>query len=121
MRSDRSPRKMQWLPAMALIVLCSILGTPPAMADDPNDFQLRTLLINHKDVVTDANRTTNPCSDSVPVLQAWSFGRLMKEIAAVKDDDTAAEFIKSWLSKFKTTQQVNGEEVVARNIDKIWN
>lgn len=95
-------------------------GTPPTVSE----FQSRSLLIMHSDVITDPDRTNNPCDAKASTLKAWGFGALMKGIAGTQDDRTAVAFIRTWLDQFtRTDLQVNGQHVQPRDISvllKTW-
>jgi hypothetical protein len=90
----------------------------PPVYSKLSDFEKRTLLIMDPHVVADPGRTTSPCTQPAS-LQAWSFGRLMKEVVA--DDAAAVDFIKNWLGHFIEDQHFNGQTVAARDIQKVLN
>jgi hypothetical protein len=82
-----------------------------AAAVDP----ARTLAITDLSVVEDPARTFNPCSGAGTPLGAWTFGRLMTDMAnqPVTGIDPA-DLTLQWLNTWKVNQVINGEVVPAR-------
>jgi hypothetical protein len=121
------PKRCSWVSLLLLVVSSgfgAVLAAPAALAQEvlPSslpDFQQRALLIMDANVISDPVRTTNPCKQPSQ-LNVWSFGALMKKIAGTSDDAVARDFIKNWLKQLRTDQQINGQPVGARDIDKVW-
>jgi hypothetical protein len=66
------------------------------------------LMITNLGVVNDAVRTQWSGSLADPADGAWSFGRLMSEMAGAHD---SASFVRSWLSQFQHPLTINQETV----------
>jgi hypothetical protein len=77
-----------------------------------------SLLINNVNVVTpagDPTRTWDPCSNTGTQLGAFTFGRLMTEMANQPlTGITPAAFTMQWLQKWQVNQNVNTFNVPAR-------
>ena len=77
-----------------------------------------SLLINNVNVVTPAGnptRTWNPCTNTGTQLGAFTFGRLMTEMANQPlTGITPAAFTMQWLQKWQVNQTVNTFNVPAR-------
>jgi hypothetical protein len=71
----------------------------------------RELLINALNVVEDPVRTNWTGSLSNPSDGAWTFGRLMTNMAGAQDPST---FVENWLNIWSTTQVVNSFAANAR-------
>lgn len=74
-----------------------------------------SLMITDIGVVQDPSRTFNPCTNAGNPNGAWTFGKLMTDMANTPSTGITAEnFVKEWLDKWMTPQTVNGENVAAR-------
>jgi hypothetical protein len=71
----------------------------------------RELMIRHLGVVEDATRTRWTGSLTDPKDGAWTFGRLMTNMAGANDPEV---FVRNWLSRWETNRTVNGFTVPAR-------
>ncbi|HEU4407242.1 MAG TPA: hypothetical protein VFS43_18375, partial [Polyangiaceae bacterium] len=71
----------------------------------------RELLITALPVVNDPVRTRWTGSSDDPSDGAWSFGRLMTNLAGDRDPEA---FVRSWLSAFESDRVINGFVVPAR-------
>lgn len=71
----------------------------------------RELMIRHLGVVEDLGRTRWTGSLSDPKDGAWTFGRLMTNMAGANDPEV---FVRNWLSRWETNRNVNGFVVPAR-------
>lgn len=80
-------------------------------------FQDRVLMITNPGVVGDPSRTLDPCNTTITssALPAWSFGRLMTDIANPSlTGINASLFVEDWLDHWLTNQTVNSFTVPAR-------
>jgi hypothetical protein len=71
----------------------------------------RELMIRNLGVVEDAVRTRWTGGLADPKDGAWTFGRLMRNMAGANDPEL---FVRSWLSRWETDRTVNGFVVPAR-------
>lgn len=71
----------------------------------------RELMIRNLGVVEDAVRTKWTGSSTDPKDGAWTFGRLMTNMAGANDPEV---FVRNWLSRWETDRSVNGFVVPAR-------
>jgi hypothetical protein len=109
-----------WMTRLTAVVLAGLTAMAPVPGlalDTPSDFQLRTLLIVHPDVVGNSALTNDPCGAS-GTLKPWSFGALMQGMAPA--NQPAVGFIQDWLRQFMTQQVVNDDPVAARDINEVW-
>jgi hypothetical protein len=75
------------------------IGTPKAV--DP----ARSLFITDIRVVEDPTRTFNPCNGVGTPMGAWTFGRLMKEMAnQPRTGINPSTFVRRWLDKWMADQ-----------------
>jgi hypothetical protein len=75
-----------------------------------------SLMITNLGVVQDTLRTFNPCTKKGNPNGAWTFGKLMTDMANTPATGVSAEnFVKEWLDKWMNDQTVNGDVVAARN------
>jgi hypothetical protein len=75
------------------------IGTPKAV--DP----ARSLFITDIRVVEDPTRTFNPCTNTGTPMGAWTFGRLMKEMANTpRTGVNPSAFVRQWLDKWMADQ-----------------
>ena len=75
----------------------------------------KSLMITDLSVVNDPTRTGDPCTGSGAPMGAWSFGHLMTEMA--NQPETGIDpslFVRRWLARWETAQQVNDQQVAAR-------
>jgi hypothetical protein len=70
----------------------------------------RSLMVTAPGVVRDPTRTFDPCSGGTPG-GAWTFGRLMSEMAG---PNAPSDFVEDWLDHWLTNQVVNGHTAPAR-------
>lgn len=81
----------------------------------------KELMIRHLGVVEDPKRTQWTGSMTDAADGAWSFGRLMAQMAGPNDPEV---FVRNWLSRWETNRTVNGFTVPARpairNIVNAW-
>lgn len=69
----------------------------------------RTLLIRDPAVVDDKRRTYDPCTRSGTPMGAWTFGRLMTEIANPPATGRhAADVVESWFNQWRFDRTING-------------
>lgn len=97
------------------------LTPPPASLASPtpggtNAFQDNVLMITHPGVINDPGRTIDPCSPSGTLpLPAWSFGRLMTDIANPSlTSINPSVFVEDWLDHWLVPQMINSFNVPAR-------
>lgn len=102
------PRGFTLLPGVENL-LDDFIGIPPAVD------AARELLVRHPMVVDDPSRTYNACNGVGTPMGAWTFGRLMTEIAnePLTGIDPAA-FTEHWLSQWLTPRTINGFTIAAR-------
>lgn len=91
---------LRWIGSLLLVACLVGWPGPDARAGDPE----KVLLIRCLSVVEDPVRTRGPDG-------AWSFGRLMKELAPVGRE---AAFVKDWLMSWETPQDVHGFQIRPR-------
>jgi len=85
-----------------------------AKAPDPvlND---HSLMITDIGVVEDPARTFNPCTGTGTANGAWTFGKLMSDMANTPVTSVSGEdFVKAWLDKWMNTQTVNSDNIASR-------
>ena len=78
----------------------------------PLDEKLLThaLFINDLGVIEDPGRTYNPCTGVGTPMGAWTFGRLMTEMANESVTGvSASDFVLNWLASWDSDQTVNGD------------
>jgi len=74
-----------------------------------------SLMVTDVRVVEDFTRANNPCSASPSATGAWSFGKLMTDMANPTVTGVSAEdFVRHWLDTWLHLQTVNGDPVPAR-------
>jgi hypothetical protein len=74
-----------------------------------------SLMVTNLAVVEDPTRTNRPCDTAPLAGGAWSFGRLMADMANTPATGVSAEdFVKSWLGTWLGDVTVNSEIVAAR-------
>lgn len=83
----------------------------------PATFKQNALMVTDPSVVNDPTRTFNPCTGVGTPGGAWTFGKLMTEMAnqpltGVKPSD----FVLNWLSTWKTDHTVNSDVITARSV-----
>ena len=67
------------------------------------------------DVVEDSTRTNNPCLGSASATGAWSFGKLVTDMANTPVTGVSPEdFVRRWLNSWLIKTTVNGEPLPAR-------
>lgn len=73
-----------------------------------------SLMINDVNVVQDPTRTSQPCTRP-DATGAWTFGKLMTDMANTPATGVSAEdFVKNWLKSWLSTATVNGDDLPAR-------
>lgn len=75
----------------------------------------RELMVTATSVVEDPGRTFDPCTNTGTLMGAWTFGKLMEQMAnqAATGLD-ASEFTRRWLRRWELPQNVNDIVVPAR-------
>jgi len=83
----------------------------------------RELMISDKSVVEDPGRTSDGCTNGGTPMGAWTFGKLMTDMANKAQTGTdPSDFVEHWLKTWETDQSVNGFNVTKRTqIDSILN
>jgi hypothetical protein len=77
----------------------------------------RELMITSPSVVEDPSRTWEPCTGAGTPMGAWTFGKLMTEMA--NEPATGihpSDFVEHWVSQWKTTLTINGHSVYNRAV-----
>ena len=93
------------------VALEPFLGVPNTV--DPE----RELLVRDLAVVEDPQRTYEPCTDTGTPLGAWTFGRLMTEIANQPATGIhPADFTEAWLRQWMNDHTINGFRVPRRAV-----
>ena len=93
--------------ASAAATKAVVLGT--------NLFQDRVLMIRDLGVVTDPNRTWNPCTGAGNPNGVWTFNHLMTQMANQPASGIdPAIFVETWLSHWQANQTINTHSVTAR-------
>jgi hypothetical protein len=93
-----------------------------------SDINLRTrsLMINDISVVEDPARTFNPCTGTGTPNGAWTFEKLMRELANTPATGTTVEaFTRNWLESWMRPTTINGDNLDARasifsNVIRPW-
>jgi hypothetical protein len=68
----------------------------------------RSLLITDPRVIHDTTRTYDPCTGEGTPLGAWTFGKLMTDMAGSM---APGAFVESWFSTFLVQQVINGSSI----------
>ena len=77
----------------------------------------RELAIRHLAVVEDPARTWEPCTGAGTSMGAWTFGRLVTEIANEPVTGIEpADLVEHWLAQWATDRTINGFTVIARPV-----
>jgi hypothetical protein len=93
-----------------------VCGTPITVIKD------RSLMVTAPAVVEDPTRTFNPCTNTGNPNGAWSFPRLITEMANTASTGVQPkDFLMNWLQSWQTNQTVNGETIASRDITQIIN
>ncbi|MEK6257760.1 MAG: choice-of-anchor X domain-containing protein [Planctomycetota bacterium] len=90
-------------------------GFPPFAPPLPTLDIAKSLMITDLSVVNDPTRTGDPCTGTGAPMGKWSFGHLMTEMA--NQPQTGIDpslFVRRWLARWETAQQVNDQQVAAR-------
>lgn len=75
----------------------------------------KSLLIRDLSVVEDPTRTFDPCTGVGTPMGAWTFGKLMSDMANTPATGIpASEFVRRWLRTWMTDQVVNFDTVAQR-------
>lgn len=83
-----------------------------AEAVDPE----KSLVIRDPRVVEDPTRTFNPCTSAGTPMGAWTFGRLMQQMANRSATRIKPQkFVRQWLRQWENDQVVNGQVVPKRS------
>lgn len=74
-----------------------------------------SLTVTDPSVVNDPTRTFNPCTNVGTAGGAWTFGKLMTDMANTPVSGVSPEnFVLNWLNTWSTNQTVNGDVIAAR-------
>src|SRR5262249_3113031 len=93
------------------------LGFVRGVRNWPSIDKDRELMIRDLSVVEDSARTIEPCDGSGSGdLPAWSFGRLMSQLAEQAEASDPAEFVLNWLETWDSDQTVNEFTVPKREL-----
>jgi hypothetical protein len=103
-------------------IIIKVDGKPPGqggLLTRPTFWQ-KSLLITDLSVVDDLSRTFDPCTGRGTKMGAWTFGRLMTDIAnpAVTGID-ASDFVRRWLRTWQKDQLINYDTATNRNVEII--
>jgi hypothetical protein len=75
-----------------------------------------SLMVVDVAVVEDPSRTSNPCAPGASATKAWTFGKLMTDMANTAASGVTAEtFVKNWLSSWLVDTTINSDTVAARS------
>lgn len=108
-----------------------LLPGVPVVLDKVHGFPVklnagRTLMVRDPAVVDDPTRTYDPCSGSGTPMGAWTFGRLMTEIAnepatGIHPSDLVQQWIGQWLSDLTINGMVvNNRAIGAQAVLDAW-
>jgi hypothetical protein len=90
---------------------------PPGIFTIVPDPALRdhSLMITDLSVVEDPSRTFNPCTNAGTPMGAWTFGKLVTDMANTGSTGvTVQDFVRSWLDNWMNTQTINSDNVPTR-------
>ncbi len=74
-----------------------------------------SLMVTDVSVVEDSTRANNPCLATPSATGAWSFGKLVTDMANTGVTGVSPEdFVRQWLSTWLSTITVNGDSLPAR-------
>lgn len=81
----------------------------------------RSLTITAPAVLTDPERTFDPCTQVGNPNGVWTFGALMRQLAStgptsIATDAEVSDFVKNWLEIWLSNETVNGSEVRSRTL-----
>jgi hypothetical protein len=95
-----------------------VIGFPvvfPNPASPTSQFQDRVLMIRDPAVVTDPNRTYNPCTDTGNSSGVWTFNHVMTEMANQQATGIdPRDFVEDWLLHWVSNQTINTVNVPSR-------
>ena len=95
----------------------AVVSVRPVSAtfNPPSQFQERVLMIRDPAVVTDGNRTVDPCTRAGNPTGTWTFNHLITEMAnqSVTGIDPAV-FAEDWLKNWTVNQTINSFGVPSR-------
>ncbi len=78
----------------------------------------RSLMITDLSVVEDPRRTFDPCTGRGTPMGAWTFGRLMSDMANQPVTGlNPGDFVRRWLRSWQTDQVINFDTVGTRNVE----
>ena len=104
--SNLKPGTTMRIPSAGL----SLFGPPPPPLDIA-----KSLMVTDLTVVNDPLRTGDPCTGAGAPMGKWSFGHLMTEMANQPETGIdPALFVRRWLARWETPQQVNDLQVAER-------
>lgn len=78
----------------------------------------KELTIRDLSVIEDPSRTLDPCDVGQEPLPPWSFGKIMRMVAAQAGAPNASVFVKDWLDTWTREQVVNGHVLAPVGIDQ---
>jgi len=90
-----------------IIIPIGVLGGTPVTVDPS-----RELMITDLSVVEDPARTFDPCTNAGTPMGAWTFGKLMTDMANGTIDP--AKMVEDWLKQWTVNQTVNSFTVLNR-------
>ncbi len=79
----------------------------------------KELLIRNRSVIEDPERSLDPCDVGADPLPAWSFGKLMQNVANQAQAPDASAFVQNWLDTWRQEQEVNGHLLEPLPIDQL--
>jgi hypothetical protein len=87
----------------------------PLLTPVSTSFKQNALLVTDPSVINDNARTFNPCTNTGTPGGAWTFGKLMKEMANTPLTGVTPEnFALNWLKSWTVPQTANGDVIAAR-------
>jgi hypothetical protein len=126
---DREALTRDFGPNQLKLSATELLKTPfhlfpfPLLLPISASFKQSCLMVTDPAVVNDSARTFNPCTNKGTPGGAWTFGKLMTDMANTPVTGiTPADFVLSWLNTWTVTHTVNSDFLAIRqNITKIIN
>jgi hypothetical protein len=95
-------------------------GVPPITPCNQLPTWQKTLLITDLSVVEDPVRTFDPCTGAGTPMGAWTFGKLMSDLAnAPVTGINPSDFARRWLRTWEVDQSINNDPVPNRKAKMI--